>query len=56
MGKQLMAHFEVLRPLFKESRSEEELDVLKAGLLHELRTKPGIMCFFYMAIARKARQ
>jgi hypothetical protein len=55
MGEQMVTHFDSLRYLFKELRTEEQLDALKAKVLEELRTKPGIMCSFYMAMARKAR-
>jgi hypothetical protein len=54
MGRQFITHFDNLRPLCRKFFSDEQLDELKVDVLEELRTKPGIMCSFYMVVARKA--
>jgi hypothetical protein len=54
MGEQMFAHFDSLRHLLLDLRPAQKIDALKADVLRELNTKSGIVCCFYIAVARKA--
>jgi hypothetical protein len=56
MSEQLTAHLDNLRHLCLNLRTEEEIDELQVNALKELRTKSGVVCPYYMAIARKAAE
>jgi hypothetical protein len=53
LSKQLVAHVEGLRHLLRRLRTDEQLYELQAIVAEELDTKSGIMCCYYMSMARK---